>query len=167
MAPMRTPVAFIGYSNSGKTTLLVSLVEHFVAAGERVALIKHTHHDPAKRKPRGDTERFIDAGASTVVLAGHGLAALMTANEATEERPFTSAAEIVSWLRADRVLVEGFKSLTTWPRILVERDGVEPMRPRPAVEAVVTDSSETLGVPTFRHDDIREIGAFLDRISAT
>lgn len=164
---MRTPVAFIGYSKSGKTTLLVSLVGLLAREGERVAVIKHTHHEPARRKPRGDTERFLEAGAVTVVLAGRGDAVIQHPDGAAEPRRFESAAEIPGWLDADRVLVEGFKSLDLWPRILVEREEGETIRPLPEVSAVVTDSPETFDLPRFRHDDLPGIREFLDRISPT
>ncbi len=162
---MRSPVAFIGYSSSGKTTLIVSLVERLSRAGERVAVIKHTHHDPSDRKKRGDTELFLEAGASEVVLAGRTQAVVLTQAEPSAARTFASAAEIPDWLDADRILVEGFKSLDLWPRILVERVEAELIRPIPEVEAVVTNSPEVFDVPTFRHVDLEGLCTFLDRIA--
>lgn len=163
---MRGPVSFIGYSNSGKTTFLVSLVALLARRGERVAVIKHTHHDPLQRKPRGDTERFLEAGAVEVVLAGRDTAAVISSAGATTIRAFVSAREIPSWLDADRVLVEGYKSLDLWPRVLVEHAGAERLRPLPDVVAVITDVDEALGVPSFRHDDLDGVRAFLDKIPA-
>lgn len=166
MSLMRTPVAFIGYSNSGKTTFLISLVESLAKRGERVAVIKHTHHDPSRRKPRGDTERFLEAGALQVVLAGEGEAVITRSDGHTDSRSFESAGELPGWLEADHVLVEGFKSLDLWPRILVERRDGELIRPVPPVLAVITDSEETFEVPRFRHGDVDGVLAFLDRIAA-
>lgn len=166
MSFMRSPVAFIGYSNSGKTTLLVELVRRLTARGERVAVIKHTHHDPANRKPRGDTELFLEAGATRVVLAGTTHASILTPELPDEVRAFDDAKEIASWLDADRIFVEGFKSLSLWPRILVERVESEPLRPIPGVVAIVTNSSEAFEVPTFGHDDVGGLIAFLDRIAS-
>jgi molybdopterin-guanine dinucleotide biosynthesis protein B len=164
---MRKPVAFIGSSDSGKTTLLVALVRRLSRAGERVAVIKHTHHDPSKRKPRGDTERFLEAGAVQVVLAGKTEAVLMNGGDSPTLRSFATARDLPTWLDADRILIEGFKSLDLWPRVLVERSGGERVRPLPSVAAVVTDSSERFDVPSFRHDDLDGLIAFLDRIAAT
>lgn len=164
---MRSPVAFIGYSNSGKTTLLVSLVDEFARAGERVAVIKHTHHDPTRRKPWGDTERFLEAGAVQVVLAGHNEAVIMRKDEEPQKRPLSSVDQIPSWLDADRIFVEGFKTLDLWPRVLVERVVGELVRPIPQVEAVVTDSMDHFDVPSFRHDDLDGLREFLDKISPT
>lgn len=161
---MRRPIAFIGFSNSGKTTFLVSLIESLAHRGERVAVIKHTHHDPRQRKPRGDTERFLEAGAVEVVLAGRDVAALTDDAGATSIREFASAIEIPSWLEADRILVEGYKSLDIWPRILIEREAAEKIRPFPDVIAVITDSAETFPAPRFRPDELDAIRAFLDRI---
>lgn len=162
---MNDPVAFVGTSNSGKTTLLIALVTRLAQAGERVAVIKHTHHDPARRKPRGDTELFLDAGASQVVLAGRDEAVILSPDSEPLLRRFESAGEIPLWLEADRVLVEGFKSLDLWPRILVERSGEELVRPIPDVVAVVSDMDENFGCPRFRHDEVAELCAFLDRLS--
>jgi len=161
---MRSPVAFIGFSNSGKTTFLASLVGLLARSGERVAVIKHTHHDPAKRKAYGDTERFLDAGAIQVVLAGNGEAVVMNQLGGAETVRFTSASELPAILEADRILVEGFKSLDLWPRILVERVEGECIRPLPKVLAVITNSPDTFDVPRFRHDDLDGVRAFLDRI---
>ena len=65
---MRKPVAFVGHSGSGKTTLVCRLVAHLVSAGRSVAVIKHTHHELSEMN-RGDTERFLAAGAAEAVLA--------------------------------------------------------------------------------------------------
>jgi molybdopterin-guanine dinucleotide biosynthesis protein B len=165
MSSMRTPVAFIGYSGSGKTTFLISLVAMLSTRGERVAVIKHTHHEPSTRKPRGDTERFLEAGAVRAVLAGRNEAIVMERSGTAVLRHFRSAAEIPGWLDADRVLVEGFKSLELCPRILVERGDVERIRPVPSVVAVITDVSEAFDVPRFAHDDLDGIRTFLDRIT--
>jgi len=163
---MRSPVAFIGFSNSGKTTFLVSLVDLLARSGERVAVIKHTHHDPSKRKPRGDTELFLEAGAVQVVLAGNGEAVVLNQAGEAETVRFASVSELPGFVDADRILIEGFKSLDLWPRILVERIDGECMRPMPAVLAVITDSSEALDIPQFRHDDLTGVRAFLDRITS-
>ena len=61
--------AVTGLSGSGKTTLIEALIRFYVARGERVAAIKHTHH-ALNGENRGDTARFLAAGAEPVILAG-------------------------------------------------------------------------------------------------
>ena len=94
-------LAVTGYSNTGKTTLIVELIAHCVARGERVAAIKHTHHE-VNDLDRGDTARFRAAGASPVILVGD------------IDDPRQLLARIGD---ADVVLIEGFKSYYGWPRI--------------------------------------------------
>jgi len=102
-------LAITGWSDSGKTTLIVELIEHFVARGERVAAIKHTHHEVNDRD-EGDTARFRAAGASPVILAGDGVA--------SGGITFGDPRELLAHAGdADVLLIEGFKSYDGWPRI--------------------------------------------------
>ena len=94
-------LAVTGFSNTGKTTLIVELIRHCVARGDRVAAIKHTHHEVNDRD-EGDTARFRAAGASPVIL---------TNEDAAAQR------ETLDQLDADVVLIEGFKAFHGWPRI--------------------------------------------------
>jgi molybdopterin-guanine dinucleotide biosynthesis protein MobB len=107
--------AITGESGSGKTTLISGLIRHFLAQGQRVAAIKHTHH-PLNLERRGDTAAFEDAGAAPVIFARD--------NEAIHNGQrirFDSPAELLDRIDADIVLIEGFKRVDLWPRI--ELDG--------------------------------------------
>lgn len=90
--------AITGFSGTGKTTLIVQLIEHFVREGKTVGAIKHTHH-PLNDENRGDTARFRAAGAEPVLLVGdvdpNGLLAQFT---------------------TDVVIIEGFKNRGPWMR---------------------------------------------------
>jgi len=100
-------LAVTGWSSSGKTTLIVELIKHCVARGERVAAIKHTHHDINDRN-EGDTARFLAAGASQVVLLND--------------------RDAIQWgtpLTIDVLFIEGFKSYNGWPRIEAPADLTE------------------------------------------
>ncbi|MFX5747401.1 molybdopterin-guanine dinucleotide biosynthesis protein B, partial [Acinetobacter baumannii] len=59
-----------GTSGSGKTTLLDQLIPRFVAAGLRVAGVKHTHHGFDPDTPGKDSWRMREAGCANVVLVG-------------------------------------------------------------------------------------------------
>ena len=107
--------AITGFSGSGKTTLLVELVAHLVARGERVAAIKHTHHEVSE-EDRGDTARLRAAGADPVLLAGDDEAVVFSTG-APRRISFVSPDELLSGIDADLVLVEGFKDHGGWPRI--------------------------------------------------
>ena len=56
-------IHIIGRKNSGKTTLVVELVQQLSAMGKRVATIKHTHHRHELDVPGKDSYRHREAGA--------------------------------------------------------------------------------------------------------
>jgi molybdopterin-guanine dinucleotide biosynthesis protein B len=111
--------AITGLSGSGKTTLIESMIRDATARGIRVAAIKHTHH-PVNDERRGDTERFLAAGAEAVILAGDGQAVIFR-NGSTAWMEFHDVDELTQLLDHELILIEGFKSLQRWPRI--ELDG--------------------------------------------
>lgn len=107
-------IAFVGLSNSGKTSLIEQLIPRLVARNDAVAAIKHTHHELNVARA-GDTGRFLDAGALPVILAGAGEAIVFAPDP--ERVTFTAPHELLRHCPVDVVLVEGFKSFGGWPRI--------------------------------------------------
>jgi molybdopterin-guanine dinucleotide biosynthesis protein MobB len=161
----RRAVAFIGYSNSGKTTLIRRLVEHFTARACSVAVAKHTHHI-LRGHPGGDTDKFLDSGAIVTVLAGNTEAIVTRPHGERERITYGDPRALVDALAADYVLIEGWKGRTDWPRIVVDREEAERLEFDVAtVKAIVTDRDVDLGIPRFRHDDIAGIADFVDTIS--
>jgi molybdopterin-guanine dinucleotide biosynthesis protein MobB len=112
--------AITGFSGAGKTTLIVALIRRFVAGGKRVGAIKHTHH-VLNEERRGDTGKFLDAGAEPVVFAGAGEAVVFRHNGVSRIR-FENERELLEVFDADVVLVEGFKGSDAWPRIELDRE---------------------------------------------
>lgn len=111
--------AVTGYSGSGKTTAIESLIRHFVAAGQRVGAIKHTHHT-LNEIDKGDTAVFRRAGAEPVILAGDGEAVIFSGSETRRIR-FDLPVDLLERLRCDIVFVEGFKKHGLWPQIELEK----------------------------------------------
>ena len=110
--------ALTGFSGAGKTTLLVELIRRYVAEGHRVAAIKHTHHKLNDER-RGDTERFVEAGADPVVFADPERAVIFRrGGEKPEWRTYRKPEELVP--DADIVLVEGFKQHGPWPQVSID-----------------------------------------------
>ena len=108
--------AITGVSGAGKTTLIVALIRRFVAAGERVGAIKHTHH-VLNEERRGDTGAFLDAGAEPVVFAGNGEAVVFRHNGVARAR-YADERELLQFFGGDDVvLIEGFKSSDAWPKV--------------------------------------------------
>jgi len=96
--------------------MICALVRYFVARGQRVAAIKHTHHDVNERRA-GDTGRFLDAGAMPVILAGERAAIVFRA-ESCEHISFDDPEDLLAHTAGvPTVLVEGFKDFGKWARI--------------------------------------------------
>lgn len=67
----QTVLAVSGEKNSGKTTLIESLIPHITESGRSVAVIKHDGHSFEPDVKGTDTERFFSAGAcGTAVYDG-------------------------------------------------------------------------------------------------
>ena len=104
-----TPRVFgvVGWKNSGKTTLVVKLVEYFTSLGVRIGTIKHAHHEFDVDIPGTDSFRHRQAGASGVIIASHRRWALM--RELKDEVEPTLDELVAKLPDFDLILVEGFK----------------------------------------------------------
>src|SRR5258706_2478923 len=116
-ARMKT-IGFIGYSNTGKTTLIEKLVPLFTARGLRVAAIKHAHHGFDMDRPGKDSYRYREAGAGQVLITTGQRWALLTETPAVPA-PLEHLLAVLA--PCDLVIVEGFKSEGEIPRIEVRR----------------------------------------------
>jgi len=115
---MSTPVlSLVGYSNSGKTTLMEKLVSGLVIKGLRIATIKHSHHQPEMDTPGKDSWRHKQAGASTSLLVGPEKM-LMVSDVDENLNPQLLANRLFT--DYDLVLVEGYASVPG-PKIEVVR----------------------------------------------
>lgn len=100
-------VGIIGWKNSGKTTLIESLVTHFSNAGLTVSTIKHAHHVFDIDQPGKDSFRHREAGAFEVLIASATRWALLHELRDAEEPDLD---ELLTKLTpVDLVIVEGFK----------------------------------------------------------
>ena len=123
--------AITGFSGAGKTTLIVRLIQRYVAEGLRVGAIKHTHHH-LNEENRGDTARFRAAGADPVVLAGPG-EAVVFANAGLYRASYERPRDLLVHFDHDVVLVEGFRELGDWPKISISDEA------RPTVEELAAN----------------------------
>lgn len=162
----RTVVGIVGWKDSGKTTLVVRLVEHFAASGLKVSTVKHAHHSVDPDQPGKDSWRHREAGAREVLLATGSRFALF--HELRGE-PEPSLDELLARLApADLVIVEGFKRFP-YPKIEVHRAvrGTPLLAPDdPFIVAVASDEKlPDLHVPVLGIDDIAGIAALIrDRL---
>ena len=126
---MPTPVCLVGSSDSGKTTLMESLVSALGSYG-RVATIKSIHHDIEIDTPGKDTYRHRKAVADTVVGLTPTLSFQITpGGKQAAPSELALLESTVDSLVADGydfILVEGFH-YSPYPKITVgEREDTEP-----------------------------------------
>ena len=107
--PSLPPVlAVVGWKNSGKTGLVVRLVQALVRRGLSVSTIKHAHHNIDLDQPGRDSWRHREAGAHEVALATSNRLVIQQQLRAGEAPP-TLLSIVARMARVDIILAEGFK----------------------------------------------------------
>ncbi|MBS1162234.1 MAG: mobB [Burkholderiaceae bacterium] len=158
-------IGFIGYSNTGKTTLIEKLIPLLIARGLKVSTVKNAHHGFDMDRPGKDSHRYREAGSQQVLIATSERWALLTE---VRGGPAPLEALIAQLAPCDLVLVEGFKSEGRFPRIEVRRSTSTepPIFPRdPNVIAVAADHAIETALPVLDLNDAAKIAAFIvDRL---
>ncbi len=162
--PPLLPPAFgiAGYKNSGKTTLIVALLQELVGRGWRLGTIKHAHHDFDIDRPGKDSYRHRSAGATEVIVA--------SARRVAHIRELDNAGEpelhelLGRMGPVDLVLVEGWKS-GSHPRLELRRAEAPAMAIAGRVPGVLAIVSETLlpseVLPVLLRADVPAIADFI------
>ena len=114
-------VAIVGRHNSGKTTLVVKVIEELVGRGHDVGSVKHHHRENFEIDiPGKDSYRHRHAGASETVIAAPGQVARIKTIQAEME-----CIQIVRSMPGhDVVIVEGYRK-SGLPTIEIMRSGNE------------------------------------------
>lgn len=158
-APRMVGVA--GWKNSGKTTLVVKLVQELARRGFRVSTVKRSHHEIDAEAHGTDSARHREAGANEVALVTPSRWTLLRGGEAIvwhDERDASLDDVVVALQPVDVVIVEGLKSAPI-PKIEVRRmrqgEG-EPLAERdPCVFAIASDRDvEGAPIPALSIDDV-------------
>jgi molybdopterin-guanine dinucleotide biosynthesis protein B len=153
--------SIVGWSGSGKTSLITRLIERFRDEKRRVIAVKGTHAGYDLQPQGKDTARFLRAGAQEVYLMSEGELLRMTALASPDEL----LAELRSRLGADDiVLLEGL-TRPGIPVIEVEDPrGRKALKSDPASLAAVVGNAGggVPGRPRFRPDDIAGLSAFME-----
>ncbi|MCD2517690.1 molybdopterin-guanine dinucleotide biosynthesis protein B [Massilia sp. G4R7] len=147
----------VGWSGSGKTSLLEGLIGRLAGQGLRVNVVKHSHHDVELEPPRKDSARLRMAGAAEVMLASPYRVAILRELRGADE---PSLAEHLARLApADLTLVEGYK----WER-LPKLEVFRPSLGRPAlypddpdVVAVASDAPRPGGTEAVAWLDLNDL----------
>lgn len=152
--------SIVGWSGSGKTSLITRLIGHFSDRGRRVIAVKSTHAGYGVQPDGKDTARFLEAGAEEAyLLAGKELLRMTRLAD-----PDELLAELGSRLgRDDIVLMEGL-TRPGIPVIEVEspRDGKALKTGRKQRAALVGVSGGPADGPRFHPDRIADIAAFME-----
>jgi len=164
-------VGIVGYKNSGKTTLTQRLAQELTRMGRKVAVIKHTSH-------------ALDVSGKDTAILGEVVnqVGLISPDEsAVFWKSPLSLEDIVAYVDADIVLVEGFKAETTFPKVVCLRgqpddrdlfDGLAICAVGPAEQVDTADiasdrlrsaaSVHGVDVPLFSRDEVGKIAALVD-----
>lgn len=165
-SPMLPIITFIGWHNSGKTTLITQVVSRLKQRGYRVAVIKSTKEKGIVFDPPGtDTARHRQAGAETVLLVAPDQMTMTT-----ENRNLT-LVELANRFcpEVDIIIGEGFKNAEGVPKIEVRREETQPLL-RDQVAGVVAVATDLTIPPDpacalFRLDQAKEITEFILSLS--
>jgi len=116
---MQPIVGLVGYSGSGKTSLLEKLIPRLKNHLQKIAVIKASHHAIELDQPGKDSYRYRQSGADCVVLATPNA----TFSWQRRDPDADALTSIVSSLQAqniDLILFEGFKH-AAFPKIVIYR----------------------------------------------
>ncbi|MBI2831204.1 MAG: molybdopterin-guanine dinucleotide biosynthesis protein B [Chloroflexi bacterium] len=159
---MRPIISVVGRSESGKTTLLESLVAELKKRGYKVAVVKHAGAEGFEIDKEGsDTWRLTRAGSDAVAISSPTRVAVI--RQVEHDMTPEELVRVVGW-DYDLVLTEGFKKSDT-PKIEVHRkqQGKELLSSPEALLAVVTDERLDVAVPQFSKDDIKGLANLIEQ----
>jgi len=143
-----------GRQNSGKTTLIVDVIEELTSRGFRVGTLKHSPHEHELDKPGKDSFRHRAAGADPAACVTENLMAVFMPKKKDED-PFD---RISAFFRdTDLVIVEGYidrpgRKIEVWRKetgtapVFTEREA--------GICAVVTDDPVETDLPVWPRNNI-------------
>jgi len=105
-------VGVIGYKGSGKTSLVVGLSRELKKRGYRVATVKHIHGEIDL--PQANTAKHGQYTGEVAAISQRESALFFKRKKSLEN--------IMGYLEADFILVEGFKSERTYPKVVCLRE---------------------------------------------
>ena len=158
---MSVPVlAIVGFSNSGKTTLMEKLIAALSAEGLDVCTIKHSHHQPEMDTPGKDSWRHKHAGAKGSLLVGPEQLLMV----ADIQKPLTPQEMADAYFpHADLVLVEGYASMPCAKIEVVREARSTDMRCESSeLIAVVTDVQGLhVNIPKLDLNNTQQVAKFI------
>ncbi len=155
-------MGIVGWSGSGKTSLLVQVLPLLRARGLKVSTMKHAHHRFDVDRPGKDSFQHREAGASEVLVVTSSRWVLM--HESREEPEPSIESLIQRMTPVDLLLIEGFKT-HPHPKLEIHREseGKPLLCPGdPDIVAVATDTRlPDLALPQLDLNDPAAIADFI------
>lgn len=97
-------IKFVGYSNSGKTTLIENIIKILKKDGLKIATVKHDVHGLDIDKEGKDSYRYSAAGADASVVSTKGLTVYKIHKDLSLDEILNNIKDV------DLVIVEGYSS---------------------------------------------------------
>lgn len=155
-------MGIVGWSGSGKTSLLVEVLPLLREKGLKVSTMKHAHHRFDVDSAGKDSYRHREAGASEVLVVTSSRWVLM--HELREEAEPSIEALIERMTPVDLLLIEGFKT-HSHPKLEIHRESEgKPLlcQEDPEIVAVASDRPlPELRIPVL---DLNDPGAVVEFI---
>lgn len=153
---MSLPAVFCvsGVKDSGKTGLIIKLINEFIGEGCTVGVIKHDGHDYIMDHEGTDTERFARAGAKVSAIFSDTQYSVNVRRSVDVEKMISEAEG------TDIIILEGLKN-SAYPKIEVVRREISAQSicdPKTLI-CIATDvvSPESVKCPVYDIDDIKGI----------
>ena len=157
-------VAFIGKSDSGKTTFLEKVIEELTGRGYRVATAKRHAHEGDLDVPGKDSWRHARAGAAVAMVSSAKQVSVVSSVD--RQRTLEELAEIADRSgEVDILLAEGFKAVAP-VRIEISRDArsTDLVSEPDGLVALVTDGKRDVAdVPVFGLEDASGVADLIER----
>lgn len=159
-------VAIVGHSASGKTNLIISLIQHFNQLGLKGAVLKMAQ-EQIELDPRGkDSWRFQEAGAIKVgIISKEKLFFFRNLN--AQDSWFNIILDY--FVDVDFLFIEGGKKEPAIKKILVARESgdLKLVEPAENLLAIVSEERFSSSLPHFYPHQVKELASFLlDNLSA-
>ncbi|EKD37691.1 MAG: molybdopterin-guanine dinucleotide biosynthesis protein B [uncultured bacterium] len=158
---MSSIISFIGWHDSGKTTLATQVVAELKKLGYRVGVIKSSSDAGIEfDTPGTDTYKHRQAGADSVMIVAPDQMVLQTKNRGLSLRTLAHRY----FPDVDIIVGEGFKTARQVAKIEVFKDLDQRLRDEVSgVIAVATDLPGVVADYVFRLDEAREIALFIEK----
>ncbi len=161
MKVVREPpiISIVGFSGTGKTSLLEKLIPEFTRRGFIVGTIKHDVHGFEMDRPGKDSWRHKQAGASTAIISSSRQVGMIM--DVDHDHHLDELVFLLS--NMDIILAEGYKH-TDKPKLEVFRPDVhkEPLlKDDEHLVALISNVAVDLDVPQFSMNDIEGLTDFL------